>query len=95
MGFQEGEDRLVLPIDDPLDNLRQYRQQLMLLKKMQLKKSRTAVKGGLSNTVTPLFEESESEFRATLTREFERVLIYESPSLQEKAAASFASATST
>ncbi|XP_069940882.1 peptide-N(4)-(N-acetyl-beta-glucosaminyl)asparagine amidase isoform X2 [Cherax quadricarinatus] len=85
MGFEEGNDKLILPKDDPLNNLRRYRQQLLKLKHDRMKKLPTTVKGGLSKTLTPELQEMESKLRSNLVREFERVLIYESPALQEKA----------
>ncbi|XP_045625192.2 peptide-N(4)-(N-acetyl-beta-glucosaminyl)asparagine amidase isoform X1 [Procambarus clarkii] len=85
MGFEEGNDKLILPKDDPLTNLRTYRQQLLKLKQERLKRSPTTAKGSVSNILTPELQERELKLRSNLINEFERVLIYESPAIQEKA----------
>ncbi|XP_071523936.1 peptide-N(4)-(N-acetyl-beta-glucosaminyl)asparagine amidase [Panulirus ornatus] len=89
MGFQEGDDRLVLPSDDPLDNVRKYQQQLLKLRQERMDKLPQAVKGSHSLlapvALTPELQDMESAMKSRLATEFERVLIYESPALQDKA----------
>lgn len=88
MGFEEGEDRLILPQDNSLDNVKQYRQQLLQLKEKREKsvnKGKSSAQACSAATVSSALIGKEIEFRFRLMQEFERVLIYESPAIQEKA----------
>ncbi|XP_047480143.1 peptide-N(4)-(N-acetyl-beta-glucosaminyl)asparagine amidase-like [Penaeus chinensis] len=88
MGFEEGDDKLVLPKDDSLERVRQYQRELLSLRENKMRKKQPAVKADPIQPIvalTPEVQEMESAFKSQLAHEFERVLIYESPALQEKA----------
>lgn len=88
MGFQEGEDKLILPPEHSVEKVRQYRQQLLQLKEDRMKslpKRNAATQSGSAVALTPTLLGMESDFMSNLKRDFERVLVYESPAIQEKA----------
>ncbi|KAK8385575.1 hypothetical protein O3P69_016384 [Scylla paramamosain] len=78
-------DKLILPQSDPLDNLRLYREQLMHLKTDHLKKAACGTQQQSTVNTLPVLMASETEVKSNLVSNFERVLVYESPALQEKA----------
>ncbi|XP_042882108.1 peptide-N(4)-(N-acetyl-beta-glucosaminyl)asparagine amidase-like, partial [Penaeus japonicus] len=87
MGFEEGEDKLVLPSNDSLERVNRYQKELLALKENKMKKNQPTVEQNPVQPVmalTPEVQEMESAFKSQLAHEFERVLIYESPALQEK-----------
>ncbi|KAK7072532.1 Peptide-N(4)-(N-acetyl-beta-glucosaminyl)asparagine amidase [Halocaridina rubra] len=88
MGFEEGDDKLVLPPEDTLDKVRMYRQQLILIKQKRMKaspKPKSTTRGNVQGVSEAELMVKEPNFRSILVRDFERVLVYESPAIQEKA----------
>ncbi|CAL4065500.1 unnamed protein product, partial [Meganyctiphanes norvegica] len=92
MGFEEGDDQLLLPMDNSLTALKKYRTEVVALKSLISRvsnSSRSSPRKQANSqpelTYSPAVQESESELFATLKTEFERVMIYENTSHQEKA----------
>ncbi|XP_068205912.1 peptide-N(4)-(N-acetyl-beta-glucosaminyl)asparagine amidase [Palaemon carinicauda] len=87
MGFEEGDDKLFLPFENSLDNLKEYHRQLLKLKEKRssITPGKSPIQACSAATISSAVIAREMAFRSRLMNEFERVLIYESPAIQEKA----------
>ncbi|KAK3866513.1 hypothetical protein Pcinc_027958 [Petrolisthes cinctipes] len=87
MGFQEEDDHLLLSLEQPLDQLRQYRHQLLRLKERNPISAVAGVPEATASTV-PLasgFQFGRVKMQERLSSELQRVAVYESTGLQQKA----------